>query len=92
MTVKMVQIVNPNGRIGHVAETYPPYVAGKFRDLPSARDDAAPARNGSTDDWRSYAKSHGMDPEFAATQSRDELIAYYDEVIAPMTENPNPTT
>lgn len=39
-----------------------------------------PQKNDKTEAWRDYAVTRGMDPEHADTQSRDELIAYFDRI------------
>lgn len=48
MAVERVKIVNPNGKVGYVAATYPPLVRGRIKPAPSERDrrrraDAPPA-------------------------------------------------
>lgn len=50
MAVRLVKIINANGRTGWVAETYPPLVAGELRRAPSqAADDATDEPTGEPD-------------------------------------------
>lgn len=39
-----------------------------------------PQENDKTEAWRDYAVQRGMTPEHAGTQSRTELIAYFDRI------------
>lgn len=39
-----------------------------------------PQKNDKTEAWRDYAVQRGMTTEYADTQSRDELIAYFDRI------------
>jgi hypothetical protein len=41
MPAELVKIVNANGRVGWVADTYPPYVSGALRRAPSEADDTS---------------------------------------------------
>lgn len=91
MAVQLVKIVNANGRIALVPETYPPLVRGDVRRAPSQRaaetpvnlapedggPEPVPARNASTDVWRDYATSNGLSSEEADAMSRDDLVAHF---------------
>lgn len=83
MAVKLVQIVNPNGRKGWVAETS--RAAEVYKRPPSTRTeqepgdgDGLPAKNASTETWRAYATAHGMSAEDADQMSRDDVVAHYE--------------
>lgn len=90
MAVRMVRIVNDNGRTGLVPETHPRVVDGSLRLAPSQRSEQPanlspaqggqepmPARNASTDAWREYARQQGLSRDEADAKSRDELVAYF---------------
>lgn len=42
-----------------------------------APTDPPPAKNASTEDWRTYAIAHGTPEELANEMGRDELVAHY---------------
>ena len=87
MAVRLVQIINPNGRTGWVAETST--AAAEYERPPSAPDDpqqpveaapegvGQPASNASTQAWREYAVAAGMPLDEADQMSRDQLVAHY---------------
>ena len=78
MAVRLVEVVNPNGRKGWVAATYRPLIEGSFRPLPSQRHPhggAPPALSASTEVWRSYAVSQGLPGDEADAMTRDEIVA-----------------
>lgn len=44
--------------------------------MPEEHEPAQPARNATTDEWRTYAIARGMTTDQAASMGRDELIAH----------------
>lgn len=87
MAVQLVQIVNPNGRKGWVAETShtaavykrPPSALAEPQQLVEAAPEGVevPARSASTEAWRDYAVAAGMPQDEADQMSRDQLVAHY---------------
>jgi hypothetical protein len=87
VATKLVEIVNPNGRKGWVAETSA--AAAAYTRPPSALDEPqqlveaapegveVPASNASTEAWRTYAVAAGMSQDEADQMSRDQLVAHY---------------
>ncbi len=45
--------------------------------LPPVSADDMPAKNASTDEWRSYATTHGLSSESTAEMSRDSIVAHF---------------
>lgn len=83
MPVPLVEIVNPNGRKGHVAATS--RAAQAYKRPPSAERSTAggdlppdaPARNASTDTWRAYALTNGLTSQQVEDMTRDDLVAHF---------------